>query len=87
MDVYEAARKISAMNAKAPDKEKTISLILFGIKYANEISSISMTDLQKIAKIPKVDGTGLRASVSVEVNQGIAMSQYVELQEDVPNWL
>ncbi len=87
MDVYEAARELSAMNAKAPYKEKTISLILFGIKYGDEISSISMTELQDIAQIPKVNGQGTRASVDIEVKQGIRLSQYVQLRDDTPDWL
>lgn len=87
MDIHEAARALRNMNRKAPTDQKTISLILFGIKYANEIRSLSMTELQNIAQIPKIDGSGPRVSISVEVNQGIAMSQYVKLQDDIPNWI
>ena len=69
MDISEAARLLRDMYHEAPHGEQTTYIRLFGIKYADEIRSMSLKEL--------VGYAGLLPSYQTEVYKGIKLSKYV----------
>ena len=72
MKIEEAARLLRYMYDKAPEGEKTISIHLFGIKYAKEIGSISPKELVVRADLP--------ASYCDVIRKMVKLEKYVKLQ-------
>ena len=72
MTVDEAAHILREMYRKAPIGEKATSIHLFGIKYAKELSGLSIADIADQA-------TGSE-SYQVEIRKGIRLAEYVQLK-------
>ena len=72
MNFAEAADTLRHMYRNAPKGEQTTFIRLFGIKYASEISSMSLSDIVKVA--------GISPSYATEVSKGIKLAKYVELK-------
>jgi hypothetical protein len=72
MTVAEAARLLRNMYYNAPEGEMVTNLLLFGIKYADEIHSLSLRQLVDYAAMP--------ASYTLQIRHGINLSKYVELK-------
>ena len=66
------AKTLGKMYNNAPYGEQMTFLTIFGIKYADEISSMSLKDMVKVA--------GLSPSYATEVSKGIKLAKYVELK-------
>ena len=56
-----------------PNKEKALSVHLFGIKYADQIEGMSVKEI--------VVGAGLPESYTTEINKGINLAKYVEMRQ------
>ncbi len=82
------------MYRNAPDKEQMTFLTIFGIQYADEILSMarsySMSDTAFIRRLHQQAGilgkTG-KPKNGIEVKQGTKLSQYVQMKQNMPNWL
>ena len=61
-------------HADAPHGEKSIRLILFGVKYAADLERMQLSDVIKKA--------GLHPSANVEIRYGIKMAKYVQIKVD-----
>ena len=76
MKCEELARSLGDIHRNAPDRQSSIALILFGIKYAEEIRSVECTrrELFEMAGVPLGN---------VEVRYGMQLSEinYVILNE------
>jgi hypothetical protein len=75
VQVEEAARILSDMYKKALQKEKALSIHLFGVMYANEIRNIPSASLALRA--------GLKKSYGTEIRKGINLAKYVEIRSTV----
>ena len=73
MRIDEASRILAQVYREAPDKEKALSIHLFGIKYADQIRDISAKDI--------VVGAGLPESYKTEIRKGINLAKYVEVRQ------
>lgn len=73
MKIEEAARLLRDMYNTAPPGEKAVSIHLFGIKYADEIRSMSPEEVAARAEVPVSYGT--------EIRKAINLAKYVELKE------
>jgi hypothetical protein len=73
MDTTEAANILRAMYLGAPKGEKVTRIHLFGIKYASELESISLSDL--------VAQAGISMTYVTEVNKGKKLAKYVTVTE------
>ena len=74
MTVDEAANILREMRQKAPKGGKTTCILLFGIKYAKELSGLSVADIAERA-------TGYK-SHETEINYGIRLAEYVQLKDN-----
>ncbi len=78
MTSEELARLLSSAAEKGVlKKEKTVHLILFGIKYADELNEYR----GKVGEVVRLSGVWTEPS-TVEVNQGKTLAKYVSLNED-----
>ncbi len=68
--------KLRGLYHKAPQGESTVSLIIFGIKYAE-----SLKELKVPMGILCADA-GVRSNAAMEINQGITLSKYVEIKDE-----
>ena len=68
--------KLRGMYHKAPEGESTVSLILFGIKYAESLKELKVPMGIMCAE------AGVRSSAAMELNQGITLSKYVEIKDE-----
>lgn len=71
MNVGEASRLLAKMYLKAPDKEKVLSIHLFGILYANELDGIPIKEVVLRAELP--------VSYQTEVRKGMRLAKYVNV--------
>lgn len=78
MTINELGRKLKEMY-DGSNREKTVMIHLFGIKYADEIRSNGYTpkEILKIAEMPE--------SYFAEINKGIKLSKYVEVKSKYIN--
>lgn len=74
MTTDEAAHILREMHLKAPTGEKTTHIHLFGIKYAQELKGLRLTDIAERA-------TG-RKSHEVEIKTGMNLAKYVQLKNN-----
>jgi len=72
MQINEASRILADMYAKAEPKEKSVTIHLFGIKYADQIKEMSAREI--------VVGAGLPESYKTEIRKGINLAKYVEVR-------
>ena len=72
MTIEQAAQILKEMYVKAQDKEKALSIHLFGIKYASEIDGMPLQEIAVRAGVPKSYGT--------EIRKGINLARYVSLK-------
>lgn len=72
MQISEAAKILADMYKKAPDKEKALSIHLFGVKYAEQIRGIPAQQIAICADLPKSYGT--------EIRKGINLAKYVDVR-------
>lgn len=72
MNINELAAILHSAYHNAPDGAKVKSAHLFGIRYANELRHILLSDLVKqVNGIPK--------SYNIDIKQGMNLAEYVEL--------
>ena len=74
MTTDEAAHILREMRRKAPKGERATCVHLFGIKYAKELSGLSVADIAERA-------TGHK-SYQAEINKGILLAKYVQLKDN-----
>lgn len=74
MDIKQAADKLRDMYNNAPDKERVTFIHLFGIKYAQEVDSMSIPELVK--------ESGISKSFATEVYKGIRLAKYVNIKTE-----
>ena len=72
MQINEASRILADMYAKAEPREKAVTIHLFGIKYADQITDMSAREI--------VVGAGLPESYKTEIRKGINLAKYVEVR-------
>lgn len=72
MQISEASRVLADMYRQAADREKVISVHLFGIRYADQIRNISPKEIAIGAELPESYGT--------EIRKGINLSKYVTIR-------
>lgn len=72
MTIEEASKLLADMYGNAADKEKLVSVHLFGIRYATELRGMPLKEIAARAKIPLTYAT--------EVNKGINLSRFVDLK-------
>lgn len=77
MNIDEAAKILRRAYCQAPKDRQATTVHLFGIKYADELASMSLKQLVEKADIPP--------AYQVELNKGRNLAQYVDLK-DVPLW-
>ena len=77
MNIDEAAKILRRAYRRAPEGRQATTVHLFGIKYADELASMSLKQL--------VEKAGIRPAYQVELNKGRNLAQYVDLK-DVPLW-
>lgn len=73
MTIEEAAKRLAAMYREAPDREKALSVHLFGIKYAEQIEGMTAHGIAERAELPRSYGT--------EIRKGIRLARYVQLRD------
>ena len=78
MTVGEAAAVLKRMYENAPRGEKSTSLHLFGIKYADDLVGLSVEEVVRKSGIPK--------SYHVEINKGRRLAKYVQIKGDSQSW-
>ena len=72
MKIGNAAKLLRDMYEKAPQGEKATSIYLFGIKYSDEIGTMSPKEL--------VVRAGLHESYRTEIRKMIKLAKYVKLK-------
>ena len=72
MTVEEAAKRLKDEYANAPQGEKGPSLILFGIKYANDLAHLSLSRV--------IRESGIHRSADIQIRHGMKLTKYVELK-------
>lgn len=77
MNIDEAAKILRNAYYRAPKDRQATTVHLFGIKYADELASMSLKQL--------VQKAGIRDSYYAEIRKGIRLSEYVNLK-DLPLW-
>lgn len=77
MTVNEAAEALREYYLTAPDGEKSIQGILFGIQYAEQIAGFTTPEIVRQA-------TGVPSSYTHEVEYGRKLAKYVTLKGDTP---
>ena len=76
MTIEEAARILNRMYDRGRRlKEVSAYVLLFGIKYAEELGALSVPEVVKRAGIPP--------SYPIEIYNGIKLSKYVEIRQGV----
>ena len=73
MDASEAADILRSMYRKAPKGEMVAQIHLFGIKYAGELESLSISDV--------VTQAGISSKYVTEVSKGRKLAKYVTVNE------
>ena len=71
-DEEHAAELLAQAYLEAPYKEKTTQLVLFGIRYAEDLQRLSLPRIAKLAH-----EYGLYATSNVEVGMGRSLAKYV----------
>ena len=74
MNFDELVSELRRTYREAPRGEVATSIILFGIRFADDLSRISVADLARQAKLTE------KGSFGVEVNHGIKLAKYVQLK-------
>ena len=77
MNSQQLAEELSRMYNTAPRGEQVAMIHLFGIKYANELRGVGLSDLAEQAGISRAYGT--------EINKGRNLAKYVDLKPQVIN--
>lgn len=72
MDSQQLADELGRMYNTAPRGEQVTMIHLFGIKYANELRGLGLSDLAEQAGISRSYGT--------EINKGRNLARYVQLR-------
>lgn len=73
MKIEEAGKILNRMYLEAPEKEKALSVHLFGIKFADQIRNMPSQEIAIRA--------GLTKSYGSEIRKGVNLSKYVELKK------
>ena len=73
MDISEAADILRRMYQSAPKGEMVAQIHLFGIKYAHELQSLSISDV--------VAQAGISPRYATEVSKGRKLAKYVTVRE------
>jgi 5-methylcytosine-specific restriction protein B len=81
MSIQELGNILSDMYNNAPKGQKAVMIHLFGVKFANEISSNGYSVSESISKIIEI--SGLKPSYFNEVYKGVRLSQYVVCKDNI----
>ena len=73
MTAEEASEKLREYYLTAPDGEKAIQAILFGIEYAEQIEDLTSPEIVRRAGVP--------SSYNTEVSYGRQLAKYVRLND------
>ena len=74
MTVGEAAAVLKRMYRDAPAGEKGPCLILFGIKYVDDLARLSLRSV--------IRESGLHRSADVQIRHGMKLEKYVQIRPD-----
>jgi len=74
MSITELGEQLKQMYNSAPDKEQSIFIHLFGIKFGE----IILHNKYSVAEI--VEASGIKESYKTEVRKGVNLSKYVTLK-------
>lgn len=74
MTVEEAARVLRNVYDSPPGGRKSTAIHLFGIKYANELRSLSIREVVNRSGIP---------DYVAEINKGRNLAEYVKLRQGI----
>lgn len=74
MELHELGAILNDMYFNSPEKETVARIHLFGIKYAEEISSLN-TSFKEIAKAAKIN-----ESYGTEISKGAKLAKYVTVK-------
>ena len=74
MNINELAAILHSAYYNAPDGAKVTAGLLFGVRYANELGHMKISDLEELTI--KV---GIPQGYKSEINKGIKLAEYVEL--------
>ncbi len=72
MRIDQASQILAQMYEEALPKEKSLSIHLFAIEYADKIRDMSVKDI--------AIGAGLPESYKTEIRKGINLAKYVEVK-------
>lgn len=73
MNIDEAAKILRRAYRRAPEGRQATTVHLFGIKYADELASMSLKQL--------VEKAGIPPAYQVELNKGRNLAGYVNLKD------
>ena len=79
MTVSEAGAILRRAYNDAPDKEMMTGLFLFGIKYADDLVGLPLSDVVREA--------GLQPNYSTEIRRGKNLAKYAQIKPDADLWL
>ena len=71
MDSVELSERLTSMYEGAKHNEQTVTLILFGIRYAKELRACDESPRAILER------TDIRTSAAMEINQGIRLARHV----------
>ncbi|MGI3164863.1 HTH-like domain-containing protein [Pseudooceanicola sp. 200-1SW] len=64
---------LKALHVSFSEREKTVAIHLFGIRYAEELEDLPMSELNLVA-----EEAGLSSSYGTELRKMVRLSKYVE---------
>ena len=74
MTVEEAAAILECVYKNAPDREIAVRIHLFGIKYADDLHSLSIREVVELAGVP---------DYVTEIGKGRNLARYVDIKPGV----
>ena len=77
--VEEAGDVLRRMHSGALHGEKSISLIIFGVKYADDLEGMTLASV--------IQKSGIHPTADVEIGYGMKLAQYVQIKPDADMWL
>ena len=77
MTVDEAARILRRMlDAATPEKRRVAAFHVFGILYADDLDTLSITEILRLS--------GARPSFETDIRKGCTLAEYVDVVKDFP---
>jgi 5-methylcytosine-specific restriction protein B len=72
MQIKDLANELKRQYFSAPEKEKAVTVHLFGIKFADQIDGKSCKEIATLA--------GINESYGTEIRKGVNLAKYVKLR-------